>query len=569
MAARTLNVRAAGALALIPLTLLLGACPDDATVSDADTADAVEDTASGDDVVGDSVAGDSEGADGEDTSTSTVPAHCPLIAGEAKAARRPNLTVRIISGEAGETLVAECGSSQIRVTALADGVMRVLRGSGDLDETRRWALHGPPAAAGTTWDGPTVDGYALCTPELAVAVRDGCALRVMDSSGEVIVDAAALSVVGDEIVADYAAPAGDRFYGFGEHQGAFDRRGTTMVHWNTDAYDSSYGGYAPDTDPLYLGVPFFVGLRDGEAYGVLFDDSHRLELDMADSQPDTWTLRTHADYVDQYVIAGPEIPEVVRRYTSLSGRTPLPPRWSLGFHQCRWGYSPDTAFAAVGAELRDRQIPADGLWLDIQHMDGYRTFSWDPTAFSDPEGLVSGLAADGFKTIVISDPGIKRDPGWDVYDRGLAADAYLKKPDGSTFTGVVWPGESVFPDFTLPAARDWWAAEVKTNALRGLRGVWLDVNEPTVFPESGGGASVDNDVVVAGDGRPTTMAELHNAYALFEAQATFEGQLAAYPDRRPFTLSRAGFSGSSATPPSGPGTRRPPGPRSSRPCRCC
>ncbi|TNF28411.1 MAG: alpha-glucosidase [Deltaproteobacteria bacterium] len=539
MAARTPCVRAVGALVL-SLSLLLAACPDDATVADGD-ADAVDTAAPIDSAGGDAVGDDTSAPDVGDTASPQPPAHC--FPGSAVTLGNGVGHYRIVEGgETGTTVVVGCEPLELRVTLSGDGVVRIVRQSG-ASEARGWALAEPPQQPEVQWVGEYDDGLAICTPELAITLTDGCGVVVRDAAGTTLMDMTGVEEQGGDLVARYATPAGERFYGFGEHQGAFDRRGTTMVHWNTDAYDSAYGGYAPDTDPLYLGVPFFVGLREGTAYGVLFDDSHRLTFDMADSASTAWTLRTPADRVDQYVIAGSAIADVVRRYTDLTGRTSLPPRWSLGFHQSRWGYSPDTAFAAIGAELRDRDLPADGLWLDIQHMDGFRTFSWDPATFSDPGGLLAGLEADGFKTIVISDPGIKLDPGWGVYDRGLAADAWLKKPDGSAFVGKVWPGDSVFPDFTLPAARAWWAAEVKTNALRGLRGVWLDVNEPTVFPESGGGQSVDDDVVAAGDGTPTTMAEVHNVYALYEARATFEGLLAAFPDRRPFILSRAGFAG--------------------------
>lgn len=543
MAARTSRVRAASALVVLSLTLLLGACPDDATVAGGD---AVADTFAPPDTAGaDGSAGDTLGVDGGDATDAAPPAHCPpLEDAVGRGAGAPTITVQIVEGgEEGLTVVALCDASRAEITA-GDGVLRVLR-SFDVIDTGppRRAVSAPMTPAPQVWYGASAEGYSVCTPELAATVRAGCAVRVVDASGAVVLDGASITRSGDSVVADFATPAGERFYGFGEHQGAFDRRGTTMVQWNTDAYDSSYGGYAPDTDPLYLSVPFFVGLRDGDAYGVLLDDSHRLALDMADSRSDTWTLRTRQEYVDQYVIAGPAIPEVLRRFAALTGRTPLPPRWSLGFHQSRWGYSPASAFAAVGAELRARDLPADGLWLDIQHLDGFRTFTWDPTTFPDPEGLLAGLESDGFKTIAISDPGIKRDAGWDVYDAGLAANAYLKKPNGEVFVGAVWPGDSVFPDFTLPAARAWWAAAVEKNARRGLRGVWLDVNEPTVFPESGGGQSVDDDVLADGDGAPTTMAAVHNIYAVYEARATFDGLAAAHPGRRPFILSRAGFAG--------------------------
>ncbi len=176
-------------------------------------------------------------------------------------------------------------------------------------------------------------------------------------------------------------------------------------------------------------------------------------------------------------------------------------------------------------------------------MRGFRTFTWDAATFPDPNGLIANLEAQGFHVVVIADPGIKAEPGWDVYDSGVAQGVFLPKPGGGIYTGVVWPGESAFPDFTLPAGRTWWGANVGTEVARGIRGIWLDVNEPTLFPESGGGSTIPGTVQAAGDGQPTSMDEVHNVYALHQARATWEGMVAAAPERRPFVLTRAGYSG--------------------------
>jgi len=518
-------------LVLVLAGALLGGCGDDAKTP---AVDAAADVTADDTTPSDVLTADS--ALPSDTASADVPAHCPVDG--------PAPSWATVDGG---TFTARCGAVDVRVTPYADGVLRVeLLPTPAAGPSRSWALAGAPTPAAQVWSGSAGAAFAVCTPELALTVApDSCRIAAFDAAGARLVESASDVQRSSDgaLSASYATPAGERFYGFGERNGAFDRRGTSMVFWNTDAYDSAYGGYGPTTDPLYLGIPFFVGLRDGRAYGVLTDDAHRLTLDMARAASDRWTLTTPRDRIDHYLVAGPDVAEVLRRYTALSGRTPLPPRWSLGFHQCRWGYTPDTAFAAVGAELRDRALPADGLWLDIQHLDGYRTFTWDPAAFPDPAGLLAGLAADGFKTVVIADPGLKAEPGWDVYDAAMAGGLALALPTGAAFVGTVWPGPSIFLDFTLPAARALWASRIGALADLGVRGIWLDVNEPTTFPESGGGQSIPDEVVAAGDGVPTTMAEVHNVYALHEARATFEGLAAARPDRRPFILSRAGYAG--------------------------
>jgi alpha-glucosidase len=261
---------------------------------------------------------------------------------------------------------------------------------------------------------------------------------------------------------------------------------------------------------------------------------------MAATDPARATIRTPARGLAQYVIVGPAIADVVRRHTAITGRTPLPPRWALGYHQSRWGYSPQSRLTDLARGFRDRGIGADGLWLDIQHLRGYRTFTWDPATFPDPRGLVDALAARGFALTVIADPGIKIDPGWDVYDSGVAGGHFLRDASGAVYQGVVWPGPSAFPDFTRAETRAWWGERVGALVTLGVRGIWLDVNEPTTFPEGGSGTSVPDELVTS---TGATMAEVHNAYAVLEAQATWEGMRAAAPARRPFVLSRAGASG--------------------------
>ena len=537
MAARTSPTLGASRLlasALLTAALALGACGEDVAAPPADGTEPgdtslADDTASPD---GDGLSADTASSD---TSVQPPPAHCPLD-GPAPA-----------WVDVAATLTATCDAATVRLTPLADGVVRLeLLPAPAAGPSRTWALAGAPLAAPLRWVGAVGASLTVCTPELRVSLTPGdCHLSATLADGTPILSTLEPPhrASDGQLRATYASPPGERFYGFGERTGPLDRRGTAMTFWNTDAYDDDFGGYGPTADPLYLGVPFFVGLRDGAAYGLLIDDAHALRLDMAAAATDRWALATPRDRVDHYLIAGPSLPDVLRRYTALTGRTPLPPRWSLGFHQCRWGYSPASAFAAVGAELRARALPADALWLDIQHLDDKRTFTWDPVAFPDPAGLLAGLAADGFKTIVIADPGIKQDPGWSVYDALMAQGLALMLPSGAPYVGTVWPGPSVFPDFTLPAARAFWAAEVAKLTTLGVRGIWADVNEPTTFPEGGSGQTIPNDVPAAGDGLPTTMAEVHNVYALHEARATYDGLRAGRPDRRPFVLTRAGYAG--------------------------
>jgi alpha-glucosidase len=452
-------------------------------------------------------------------------------------------------------VTARCGELDLILTAWDGGLLGIRYVAPDDPlEPRSWAVEAEPPVDASFSITPSDGSVDIVTAHFSVTLSpSSCSLRVSDSSGTVILEDPAAGAWSEGIeevdgiptvtkTVTRLTPGDEHFYGFGEKTGGLDRRGRRLVFWNTDPYDSALGGYAPDADPLYQSIPFFIGLRGAAAYGLLTDNAFRMEMDMAASDPGAYSVKIFGGVMDQVLVAGPSMADVVSRYTGLTGRMPLPPLWSLGYHQSRWGYSPDTRLEEIGDQFRTRGIPADGLWLDIQHMDGFRTFTWDPAAFPDPEGMIARLEAGGFKVTVIADPGIKVDDAWDVYLEGLAGNHYLQTPEGEPYVGEVWPGPAVFPDFTDPDARLWWGFNVQDLVRAGVRGLWLDVNEPTNFPEASGG-TVPVTVIAGGDGVPTTMAEAHNVYALQEARATYEAMVAAAPDRRPFILSRAGFAG--------------------------
>lgn len=445
----------------------------------------------------------------------------------------------------GTSVVVACAGHDVSVHVLDPAIVRL---AFDLPESSRpsyAALVQPLPAAPAI--GGTPEEAVVCTEEMRIAIdRKSCRVRATDRSGAVILESpeggAGVAKDGQARTVRWSAAPGERYYGFGEKTGALDKRGKKMVFYNTDAYDAAFGGYPPDEDPLYASIPFFVGLRGSSAYGLFFDNTHRLTFDMAGSNEAEWSVVAAGGVADHYLFAGPTIAEVVERYTRLTGRIPLPPRWSLGYHQCRWGYSPDAKVVSIADELRSRKIPADAMWLDIQHMDGFRSFTWDPVTFPTPEALVSGLGENGFHTVAIVDPAIKVDPAWDVYSNGVEKGLFLKDASGQPYVGEVWPGASVFPDFSDPATREYWGSLVPRVVGKGVSGIWIDMNEPSNFTGEKGG-TVPDALAAAGDGFPTTMAEMHNVYALNEARATYDGMRAAAPGERPFVLTRAGYAG--------------------------
>lgn len=331
---------------------------------------------------------------------------------------------------------------------------------------------------------------------------------------------------------------GTRYFALGEQPTGLARNGEVFPFWNTDRF-----GYRPGETPIYSSMPFYIGVDSGIAHGVLYDNPFRGEMDfanrlpgsigyVADGGPDGGELR-------YYIIPGPGIDSVVARFTRLTGRMPLPPRWATGYQQSRYSYAPDSMLMNVATEFRRRDIPADVLYLDIGYMDGYRVFTWSPTAFPRPKQLLDSLGAMGFKVVTIVDPGVKVDSGYRVYRDGLARHAFVTTPDGAPALGTVWPGVSAFPDFSRAAVREWWGAEQAALVNEGVRGIWNDMNEPASF----NGKTLSELARFDGDGHPGTHLEYHNQYGTLMARAAYDGLRKLRPALRPFVVTRAAYTG--------------------------
>jgi alpha-glucosidase len=360
----------------------------------------------------------------------------------------------------------------------------------------------------------------------------------------------AYATLNDAFVVRRRCRPEDPFYGLGEKTGAGNRRGRDFTLWNTDVLDPKASGafartHAADDprsdntstefDPYYVSIPFFYhqDAASGAMGASFVDNSYRAEYDF--TEPEEYAFRFHGGQYTEYVFAGPGMPQILEAYTWLTGRTPPPPLWALGYHQCRWFAYTQDAVEALAARHRAEDIPCDVLWLDIDYMDGYRVFTWNRDAFPDVPGMLGRLAGHGFRMVTIVDPGVKLDPGYAVFDDAVARDVLCRTEGGNLYVGQVWPGATVFPDFATEEARAWWGARNAEHVASGLAGIWNDMNEPAtgvVAPEA-----------MRFDHGRASHERYHNQYALLMAMGTTRGLLAARPDARTFVLSRAGFAG--------------------------
>ncbi|MEM7629300.1 MAG: TIM-barrel domain-containing protein [Planctomycetota bacterium] len=338
-----------------------------------------------------------------------------------------------------------------------------------------------------------------------------------------------------------AAPSGTSVYGTGLVPGALERSGRRTTLFNSDV-----PGWGDANPSLYQSHPWVLLVYpDGSATGVLFDSIERMEIDTTGAAGDAVVVLTDADAVPVYTINKPHPREVVRTLYQLTGTPDMPPLWSLGYHQSRGTYQPETEARRIADELRERRLPSDVIWLDIGYMKGFRLFSWDAVEFANPSLLTADFDAMGFATVASLGGYIRVDPFWDVYQDALAGNHVVTLPDGTTpFVGPLWPGDCVYLDSLNADARDFFAAQVGDFvAGSGVRGIWIDMNEPAVFNDlkTMPGSNVHN--ADADLGGPGNHARYHNAYGMQLSRAARDGQLLGAPDRRPFTLSRAGHLG--------------------------
>lgn len=354
----------------------------------------------------------------------------------------------------------------------------------------------------------------------------------------------------------------EAFLGLGEKMGGLNKKGKKFINWNTDDPH-----HYPHTDPLYQSHPFFLAWNPNYSYGIFFDNTFRTYFNMGEESSEYYYFYADNGELDYYFIYGPTPKEVIENYTYLTGRYYMPPLWSLGYQQSKWGYRDKNIVMNLAKTFREKNIPCDVIYLDIDYMDGFRVFTIDEDKFPNIKDMIQKLNNIGFKVVPIVDPGVKKDINYEVYKEGIEKDCFCKKSTGEIYIGYVWPGECAFPDFTKDKVRKWWGEKQRKLIEIGVSGIWNDMNEPSSFPHpvenfsksfeknnTFWGIFADHSEetfyektfpkdVTHGEKEEFSHDEIHNIYGLLMAKTSFEGWKKEKPNIRPLILTRAGFSG--------------------------
>jgi alpha-glucosidase len=430
------------------------------------------------------------------------------------------------------------GKSKIanfRITVYQDGIIRIQASRFEQFESNPYSVISEPVSVHFTIT-EEKDHVRLDTSLISLRVDLGnFGLSFFDQSGNLLNadDSLGISWIGSEVSAYKQVQKDEKFIGLGEKTGNLNRFGRAYTNWNTD-----YFAYGVGDDPLYMSIPFYLGVHSQGAYGIFFDNTHKTVFNFGASTNRFIYFSAEDGDMDYYFIHQPSVGQIISAYTSLTGRMQMPPKWALGFQQCRYSYYPESEVYTVAQTFRDKKMPADVIYLDIHHMEGYKVFSFDGEKFPDPKAMISRLKQKGFKVVVIMDPGIKTQSDYLPYAEGLEKDLFVTYPDGQPYEAQVWPGWCAFPDFTKAETRAWWAEKMAFYTEAGVDGFWTDMNEPASW-----GQFTPNLIEFDYEGEKASHRKARNIYGMQMARSAQEGSIIQNPHKRPFVLTRSGFSG--------------------------
>lgn len=326
---------------------------------------------------------------------------------------------------------------------------------------------------------------------------------------------------------------GERFIGLGEVLGNLDKRGSGFTLNNTDTY--KYG------DPrlsMYVSVPFYIGIHQGEVYGLFSHNTYKSFFNFGLSTPGFSSITLEGGDVDYFFIYDKAIAGILKNYTWLTGRINLPPLWSIGYHQSRCSYFPQSNVELLAETFRKKNLPVDCIVLDADYLYHYQPFRINTNRFPDMKALTGKLSGMGIEVTASVNPGIMIDSSYDAYWDGLKQDIYVKYADGSLYTADIAPNTNHYPDFTNPKAREWWAEKMKFLPDNGIHGYWNDMNEPAV-----GGSYIPDNLLFNFEGRKANGLEAKNLFGMLMARSSYEAAVKNGGNRRPFILTRSGYAG--------------------------
>lgn len=330
----------------------------------------------------------------------------------------------------------------------------------------------------------------------------------------------------------FALEDGEKILGGGQRVLGMDRRGHRLPLYNKAHY-----GYTTESSQMYYSLP---AVMSSDKYMIVFDNSASGWLDIGHTEKDVLRFDAVGGRTSYIVVAGETYPDLIGNYTDVTGRQPLPPRWAFGNFASRFGYRSEEETRDVVRRFREQEIPLDAVVLDIYwfgpDIQGHMgNLDWDRDAWPTPEDMIAEFAADGVKTIAITEPFILTTSS--KWEDAVANDALARTPTGEPRRFDFYFGNTGLVDVFDEQAADWFWRAYERLFEHGTAATWGDLGEPEVHP----GDSLHR---LSGTGVEATGDEVHNAYGHEWARIVYERQIEKYPDMRPLIMMRSGFAGS-------------------------
>lgn len=342
------------------------------------------------------------------------------------------------------------------------------------------------------------------------------------------------------------------FFGLGDLGGPLNRRDRKVQFWTQDSYQ-----FGESRNPRYTALPMVYGLNGASSnhppyvYGLFFNNPARPVFEMFSGLGDTWSFQAGDDQLDYFFFGGGTnhvMPAVINRFSELTGRPTMLPKWALGYHQSRHSYFSQQRVVDLIREFRTNDFPVDAMYLDIGVQDKVNDqpaqFSFNPD-YTNVAALTALAESNGVKLIPLIEPLLTtNDP---LYPEANTNLFFIKNRDLSTYVGTNFLGDISWIDFSITAAAGWWRGKVEAFIMsNGFDAVWNDLNEPnenampldTLWFLDGryGGGLVTNDT------RKWTAVN-RNTFSIWQASNSWQAMRNVNPGKRPFVLSRSAWPG--------------------------
>ena len=431
----------------------------------------------------------------------------------------------------------------IHLTALRNDVLRiqVFHPAAQPQLDRGWVIPKMPEATGSMSVEEEPTSWEITTPELEITVRkQDAGLTIRNRAGRVLSEDIRAPYQGNRIETRKKLTLDQAFYGAGLRLGQLNKLGRRLEIWNSNPMEN--GNVSLDEDPMQLSIPLLICSQDTLASGILLNTTWRAAFDIGYSSPDELRISIDGGTLDYLFFYGPSIQKVMKTSTDFLGHPPLPPIWTLGLQMPVTPSTPAADLLDIATDIRNHHLPCDVLWIDHTLRDHGRIFTWNSEQVPDPVDLFGRLHGMDYRVLAEVDPGVRYNPdaNYGTFDQGVRGDLFLTTPDGHFYVGEGNSGRSVFPDVTLPKARDWWAQQVDTWVRSGIDGIWVTRNEPLAGePKTG----MPLDLRFDGQGTRTDLRETHNIYSDLFTEATRKGLEKANGERRTFMMSESGYAG--------------------------